>query len=506
MRRAGVIASLAAILVSLTPRPAFACSCASLDLREGLRMFDGAFVGEFISRRGWVHSPTNTFTFRVERVLKGDIGEVIEVESSSSGASCGLEVEEGERIGLFVEGGENAWWSGRCMDADPDLLIEAAGPLPAPDGRGAVQFLVGVDSAGYRMLALDGAGRTLAYGPGDGRVDRISLCPEARMAVEVVSEEWPSEGYRVAVRHLDTFIATREVPLPDPEVDVWDVSCRDPTAQDVLVLVSDWPEGSDRGRLLRLTPDGVDEVTDLSMRFGGLTEGGVFVMTPRWKLLEVDARSGKRTELARLPRHTWSFEMSPDHKHVAGVVSRHGARPGDRPSRVFVRDLDEDGSIVFASLGGAGVAGTFEWVDATTLAFFAWGGRASTDDLLLYDVSLNAIGRIPEWRASEGVVVDGVLYSIRSGQLVAATLPDGFPDWVRNFHSPSVGALVHVPGGPEAAPGATQAGDSAPASNSPWGLVVAVVLGAVALLGMQRATNAARSLGAPSKRMGSLPE
>lgn len=506
MRRATAIASLVAVLITLTARPAAACSCATPDLREGLLERDGAFVGELIGRSGWPWSSTATFTFRVERSLKGDFGELVDVEGSSNGASCGLEVEEGQRIGLFLDLQGGTWWSSLCWQVDPDLLIEAAEPLPAPDGQGPVRFLVGGDSAGYRTLALDGTGRTLAYGPGDGKVYRVSVCPGARLAVEVVAGEDAREGYLVAVRDLRTMAVARQVRLPDSEVDVGDVSCRDRMARQVLVLVSDWPEGSERGRLLLVTPGGVETVADLRMRSGAVTDQSVFVLTPKWQLLEVDATSGRAEKLARLPRHTWSFEVSPEEKRVAGVVSRNDAEPGDPPSRVFVRELDKQGSIVSTPLDDDGLTGTFVWVDEGTVAFFAWGGWSELDEVLLFDSSLELVGRIADWRAREGVVVDGFVYGIRHGyparELVAAGLPDGTTEALRSFDTPDLYELVHVPGSPavgtiavptEARPPVDRPPQEIPSSASaawPLGLLAGSVLGTLVWIRRRRASAA----------------
>lgn len=471
MRRATAIASLVAVLIALTARPAAACSCAAVDLREGLLERDGAFVGELIGRGGWPWSSTSTFTFGVERSLKGDFGDVVDVESSSNGASCGLEVEEGQRIGLFLDLQDGAWWSSLCWQVDPDLLIEAAEPLPAPDGQGPVRFLVGGDSAGYRTLALDGTGRTLAYGEGDGKVYRASVCPGAKLAVEVVAGEDAREGHLVAVRDLRTMAVTREVRLPDSEVDVWDVSCPDRMARQALVLVSGWPEGSNRGSLLRVTRGGVETVADLRMRSGAVTDESVFVLTPKWQLLEVDPRSGGVEELARLPRNTWSFEVSPEETLVTGVVYRHDAEPGDPPSRVFVHELGGEGSIVTAPLDNAGLTGTFVWVDEATVAFFAWGGWSELDEVLVFDSSLELVGRIADWRAREGVVVDGFVYALRYGyparELVAARLPDGPTEVLRSFDAPELYELVHVPGSTDAGTIAVPAGGRPPVDRSP---------------------------------------
>ena len=70
-----------------------------------------------------------------------------------------------------------AWTSGLCSQIDPDVLLQAAQPLPAPDGVGPVRFVVGGNLGENRLMALDRKGRTLAYGTGDGDARDVDVCP-----------------------------------------------------------------------------------------------------------------------------------------------------------------------------------------------------------------------------------------------------------------------------------------------------------------------------------------
>ena len=54
------------------------------------------------------------YTFRVERRLKGTFGKTVEVLSPRDGASCGLEVVRGQRVGLLLRRVKGRWESNLC--------------------------------------------------------------------------------------------------------------------------------------------------------------------------------------------------------------------------------------------------------------------------------------------------------------------------------------------------------------------------------------------------------
>ena len=96
-----VVALVAAVAARV--EPASACSCPPIaDPRRTLLEADGAFIGRLVERRRTASVYVDVFVFRVEQAVKGDIGPVVEVLSSSSGASCGLEVNLGQLVGLFL--------------------------------------------------------------------------------------------------------------------------------------------------------------------------------------------------------------------------------------------------------------------------------------------------------------------------------------------------------------------------------------------------------------------
>lgn len=127
---------LAAAFVVLLPRPAIGCSCAMPDLDRLAAESPAAFVGTLVSKvpdpqEGPFRSTANpaTYTFEVEQWVKGDLGEMVEVRSPESGASCGLEVPIGWRAGLFLylESGEITSLLCATVSAE-SMLAWAAGP------------------------------------------------------------------------------------------------------------------------------------------------------------------------------------------------------------------------------------------------------------------------------------------------------------------------------------------------------------------------------------------
>src|SRR4029079_893335 len=126
--RSAVVSVLAFLLVVAGAQAAHACSCLIGDPRDALHRSDGAFVGTLVERTE-VDQQTAIFTFEVETAVKGTIGAEIDVRSASNGASCGLEVEFGQQVGLLLDAADDgAWMSSLCAQMDPDVLLEAAQP------------------------------------------------------------------------------------------------------------------------------------------------------------------------------------------------------------------------------------------------------------------------------------------------------------------------------------------------------------------------------------------
>ena len=117
-----VLLSLAAAVALVAPVEASACSCIPWGKPKAeLARANGAFVGVYRGRRplnppGPTYSSADPYlyTFRVERRLKGTFGKTVEVRSASDGASCGLEVVRGQRVGLLLRRVKGRWESNLC--------------------------------------------------------------------------------------------------------------------------------------------------------------------------------------------------------------------------------------------------------------------------------------------------------------------------------------------------------------------------------------------------------
>lgn len=157
-RKMVVAGALALTFLPFLPSTARACSCAApTDLAAFVGEADAAFVGTLVDRRDTPDFQA-IYVFEVEEWVKGDVGEVIEVQSGQGGGDCGFEFwDPDQRIGalLYHDGGE--LHGGMCSQVEPAELIDVSfedgfvhstPPLIAPE--------MGVEAestAGLRWLA-----------------------------------------------------------------------------------------------------------------------------------------------------------------------------------------------------------------------------------------------------------------------------------------------------------------------------------------------------------------
>ena len=227
--------SVASLIV--TAGEAEACSCASVEPRDAIAESDAAFVGTVLERSGdgvvdgFFDGEDRTFIFAVETDVKGNLGSEVEVHSSI----CGLEVEEGGRVGLFLTlGAGDVWTSSLCSQIAPAVLLRAAAPLPAPDGTGPIRFLLGGNFGEARLMSVDDRGRTLAYGYGRGVVYDIDVCPGGRRSVETVAE---GRIGSLVVRDVRSLEILREMPLVEAKFpSIYVVECLDERADQLLAI------------------------------------------------------------------------------------------------------------------------------------------------------------------------------------------------------------------------------------------------------------------------------
>ena len=456
MRRTIRVVAVALALALLPLTPAQACSCAWSDPRETLSKADGAFIGEFVfSREATTPTPGGgissgrevIYTFNVDEDFKVDLGDTVEIHSAADGAACGLEATPGSTYGLFIYlNDEQEWTSGLCSQIDPDELRAAAAPLPEPDGVNPVRFLAGGAFGEGRMVALDEAGRTLAYGYGEDTTGWIDVCPGSQKNVEIVYEY--KERARLVVRRLSDFVVERTVTLPfdnwyegrRPNPDA--VRCANEDASKVYVLGTTRAEPKSRSRLIEVTPDGISTV-HYGNAFGGIiTARRAFLATGRYarNITKVNLRNGHSKRIAGLKPFVSGLALSPDGKRLTAISARYG-----KPSYLHVITLATSRMKSLRVSGPDRVfAGKVVWQSPWRFVVLPSGG--DNYHAVTYNRRLKQLGRM-RWDAYGGAVHNATAYGITwSGELIEAPLPDGPASVIATLVSRTLGALTVVPG------------------------------------------------------------
>lgn len=432
VRILAVVACLTFAALAARVDPAYACSCAPLDPRSALAAADGAFVGTFLEQRNKSNGRAD-YVFRVERSLKGAIGSTVVVESADNGAACGLEVAAGQRIGLLLERSGGAWTSLLCWQIEPEALIAAAQPLPAPTGRGPLTILVGGRAGDVRTFGLDRQGRTLAYGRGRGQTFLLAVCPGARRGVELA---YTQPGFLLAVRDLRTFRLVRErTHRPRRQARVAALACLDAAGTPVLFETSDAPAAVARIVVGTRT---VWSGKALAAAFSGAT-AYVSAGARGTALMRIDLRRGTAMRLATLPAFTATLAVAPD-RRVAGVVAGTSAGRASPPSRLVVYDPAVRPTVRTIPLAQANVTGDVAWSSGRLVFLPRW----NADRVRVYDMRLRSLGTFGRWNAGSSVVAGGRAYGVGQGAVLSAALPRGPARALRTLPTPVTHTVTAV--------------------------------------------------------------
>jgi hypothetical protein len=120
-----LLGTLALAVVGLAAWPtssAYACSCAVAPGADPGELAEATFWGDVLDRREDGHAAV--YVVRVERVWSGDVPALAEVHTSSSGASCGLELPASGPAVFYAEQGEGGRLSA--------MLCSGTGPAERP--------------------------------------------------------------------------------------------------------------------------------------------------------------------------------------------------------------------------------------------------------------------------------------------------------------------------------------------------------------------------------------
>ena len=427
-RRLLILALLtAATLIGAGADRASACSCADSDPRDRVEAGEPALIGRVVEA---TRNPADPYALaryvvRVERALNVRLGRRVTLRSSPFSSSCGVEWNEGRRIATFLYRARGRWMTGLCNVVAPHELERASRPYTLPLGRGQVALLAGGSFGDARLMALDRRGRVLGYGFGQGAVRRISVCPGARLAAELVDR-----GRRLAsvvVRSLESLavVSAAEVPRHMTEL-----SCADATGGTVYaagIKYSGRPvrgsadvyrvDGSTRTRLARRPAEHLALGTDVA-----------YLWSSR-RLRAIGLRDGSERTVLRM-----------------GLPERIAPNPFGGPLAVQdyrnrLRLVDPATGAVIESRRSPG--GELVWLAADRL-FSRVGGAA-----VILDSRLRRQRRYGFYRAFGQAHLDGLIFGTDRYRLVSLNLENGRKRTVARLPDRGIAALVGVPDGPE---------------------------------------------------------
>lgn len=123
LRRILAVAAFASLMTVAAPvTQVLACSCVQMTPELALANADAAWVGVVTAAQG--NDPVR-YTFAVEQMVKGELAVTMDVVSSRSSASCGMEFALAQRWRIYATSGQTGLCSGN------ELLAEGV-PTPVP--------------------------------------------------------------------------------------------------------------------------------------------------------------------------------------------------------------------------------------------------------------------------------------------------------------------------------------------------------------------------------------
>jgi hypothetical protein len=456
-RRTMIVLVLAVALVAGPAGVARACSCAPQDPRKQLDRSAAAFVGTFLHREEKEPpepgQPIDSgrpmiYTFRVDEEIKEELGDTVEVISAAEGPSCGLEVTEGQQIGLFLDSIKGEWHASLCDQIDPDELREAAQPLPEPDGEGPIALLAGASMGDVRTVALDNQGRTLAYGEGDGVAVAIAVCPGSLRAVELVFR-WP-RPMMVAVRNLRTMRVVRETRLQiggrGSRLDGLAAGCRGRFARSAYVFATDQREPRAGSRILKIVAGEVSRLHVGTGRHATFTRRRAFLSAGRFgrRAVSVNLDTGRARLLGRGPRNLGPLSRAPGGDFLAGVAFGTYRDGRVTRSRAVLFDLRHRPATVRSVRIEREAFGEMLWRNRRRIVFL--GNHGGPRSVRVFDLRLRTRSAFGGWAAASSALVGPVAYGIGGGSLLRARLPEGPTEIARIFPTPTTHSLAAVPG------------------------------------------------------------
>ena len=318
----GAAALLVAIAVAVSTDRAAACTCADRDERDRIEDGEIGVLGRVLERQttaGEHGFEDHAYRLRVQAGRGARFGREATVRVPYDGCG-GAPREVGERLAAFVRRTRGGWVSNGCSVVDPDEFERALQPYPRGRGQGRLALLAGGRFGDARVMALDGRGRVLGYGFGDGEAQQISVCAGSRRAVELVAAD---DRLVVALRDLSSLriLWSIDLPLRSPVLypDGATVRCGDPEGTTVhAAALEDLRHSvSDPTRIFRVAATGATQIASVPRGYGAHLGPEAAYLTRSRRLLSVDLDDGRASRLARVRYHADALGVSPDGRWLA---------------------------------------------------------------------------------------------------------------------------------------------------------------------------------------------
>ncbi len=417
MRRHAVLALLGVVALAVSglwAPAAHACSCAMSDAQEAIveanRLGEAVVIARRVDDGGGLQGQIEVLA-SVGRVQ----AEGRHPARFDDGASCDPMMAPGGIAALRLvkpEDGTSGWTTTGCgMYAIGDVLPLLPDVELVDDDAGPVVAVLGGSVGGGRLAALDAAGRIAAWGgEGGGSSQALAACPDGEHVVEVVLHD-----ERLVLHRYD---ASGLAEVADPIVldTGWGgaagVTCHDPAAAAVTVLIPRYGEPATIARVSGATVEVSEAAAELAAAGAGLLVGVAGNV-----VVAVDP-DGTSRELARIDE-TWALDrvaIAPDGAHIA--VAGYTEDAGEA---IAVIDVATGQTTSMLRPGYAGLA----WLDATTLALIDLDGPidAPVPPITLVDTSLAEVGTMPGMGRWMAVGLSGQLLGLGSALPTVAT-PD----------------------------------------------------------------------------------
>jgi hypothetical protein len=413
------------------------------DPRDQFAKAEAAIVGNYVGRRPTEDEFRAIYTFEVQEEWKAEFGETLDVYSAHNGAACGLEAQPGQSVGLFLTMDGDQWSSFLCSQTSPEVMRDAASPLPEPDGSGPPRLIVGGSFGAARVMSLDADGKTLGYGyGGDHDTSHLAACPGGSHIVEIYEQYDEEERRRrtLAVRRVADLEVVRERELNVDQGDyITALDCRNEDASNTLMFVTP-TYGKPDGAIYRETPDGFERLFDgLEARSAEFGDKHVYLSGAKRRVSAMRLNGSSSRVLYSVNENQPLSQpvLSDDGRHLAVVV--FGTYEPEREAKLVVIDLTDGSVRQRKGAGDLGYGGLLVWEGGRRLVFLAGQGSP------VYNLRLKKVGSLGPAFATDAVVADDRLWGINFGELMRAGLPDSRVKHDHYLPSPVTHALIALP-------------------------------------------------------------